>query len=138
MILRCRLLTDSTCTTFRVSLSTLLSKAHVRVRTRTHTPPFEAIADGGRKFNMSAGFVTQAAPAGRGVGWRTGWRECGGGRWGGGLIDAEGNCWEQLPSTITRPGNCWRNNYPNNYPQQLPPNANGVYARSEFQVRVIG
>ena len=58
-------------------------------------------------------------------------------RWGE-EHDAEGNCWEQLPSTITRPGNCWRNNYPNNYPQQLPPNANGVYARIEFQVRVIG
>ena len=104
-----------------------------------HTlPPLKPSPMGAGNSKCPQVLLTGQHPrAGAGAGGRDG-GNVGGGRWGGGLIDAEGNCWEQLPSTITRPGNCWRNNYPNNYPQQLPPNANGVYARSEFQVRVIG
>ena len=38
------------------------------------------------------------------------------GQVGLGMVQWRGNCWQQLPSTITRSGNCCGNNYPNNYP----------------------
>ena len=50
----------------------------------------------------------------------------------------EGNCWQQLPPTITLRGNCCRNNYPNNYPNNYLLKATGACARTSKHSRVIG
>ena len=81
MILRCRLLTDSTCTTFRVSLSTFAFQgARARAYTHTHTPPLNPSPMGAGNSKCPQVLLTGQHPrAGAGAGGRDGGNVGGGG-----------------------------------------------------------